>query len=232
MEFNIIRFWNLCKRDFFLHLKSDSIIILIVGIIGGIVFMMEENYFYVLFLAFVLFLGFRIFLEYSKKTSRTQILLLPVSNFERFLCVFLRAFIYYPICMVVSILFGTLLVSSLFLAFGLPVDFSFAMQKSLSIFTVVSRIVGKWYIFMAILFFGSIFYKKNAGIKMGLFGFGVIMLIALIMGIMFLILGNNISWEIDLSTYNFSVYYESIAGVLITLFFISLSYLRLTEEQA
>ena len=115
---------------------------------------------------------------------------------------------------------------------GLPVDFSFAMQKSLSIFTVFSHLVVKWYIFMAILFFGSIFYKKNAGIKMGLFGFGVIMLIALIMGIMFLILGNNINWEIDLSTYDFSAYYESIAGVLITLFFISLSYLRLTEEQA
>ena len=232
MEFNIIRFWNLCKRDFFLHLKSDSIIILIVGIIGGVVFMMEENYFYVLFLAFALFLGFRIFLEYSKKTSRTEILLLPVSNFERFLCVFLRAFIYYPICMIVSILFGTLLVSSLLLAFGLPADFSMAMQKSLSIFEVISRIVGKWYIFMAILFFGSIFYKKNAGIKMGLLGFGVIMLIALIMGIIFLIIGNNISWEIDLSTYNFSLYYESIAGALITVFFIALSYLRLTEEQA
>lgn len=232
MEFNIIRFWNLCKRDFKINMKADLIMLSIMGLIGGVLYIRESSFFPILMGCMFFFLGFRIFTEYTKKTSRSQILLLPVSNLERFLCVFVRAFIYYPIFLVVSLLLGTLIITSILFILRLPIDFYQVINNSLDIFYSFWRVFIMLYLLMAIFFFGSIFYKKNAGLKMGLFIFVAVIVFAIMSGIIFILIGYENNYMSNHDLFSPSAYYDNIIGIFISLFFIGLSYLRLTEEQA
>lgn len=232
MEFNIIRFWNLCKRDFKINIKRDLIMIPIMGLIGGIFFIQESSFFGIMLGCILSFLGFRIFNEYKNKKSRSQILLLPVSNLERFLSVFLRAFIYFPILLLVSLLLGTLIIASMLYILKFPIDFNQVMNDSLGIFYCFWRVCIMFYSIMLLFFFGSIFYKKNAGIKMGLLMFVAVMIIAIIAIIIFKIIGYQNNYMNMNDMVSPSVYYDSIIGIVIALFLIGLSYLRLTEEQA
>ncbi|MDD4002010.1 MAG: hypothetical protein PHU35_04395 [Bacteroidales bacterium] len=88
------------------------------------------------------------------------------------------------------------------------------------------------YLLMAIFFFGSIFYKKNAGLKMGLFIFVAVIVFAIMSGIIFILIGYENNYMSNNDLFSPSAYYDNIIGIVISLFFIGLSYLRLTEEQA
>ncbi len=232
MEFNIIRFWNLCKRDFKINMKTDLIMLPIMGLVGGVFSIEESSFFPIIMGCMFFFLGFRIFNEYKNKKSRSQILLLPVSNLERFLSVFLRAFIYYPILLVVSLLLGTLIITPILYILRLPIDFNLVMNNSLDIFYCFWRVFIMFYLLMLLFFFGSIFYKKNAGFKMALLMFVVVIVFAIISGIIFKIIGYQNNYMNMNDMVSPSVYYDSIVGIVIALFLIGLSYLRLTEEQA
>ena len=232
MEFNIIRFWNLCKRDFKINMKTDLIMFPIMGLGGSLFSIKELSYFPIITGCMLFLLAFRIFTEYTKKTSRSQILLLPVSNLERFLSVFFRAFIYYPILLIVSLLLGTLIITSIFYILKYPVNFDQVMDLSLGIFYCFWRVFILFYLLMLLFFFGSIFYKKNAGIKMGLLIFIAIIILAIMAVIIFKIIGYQNNYMNNNDIFSPSVYYDSIIGIVISLFLIGLSYLRLTEEQA
>ena len=232
MEFNILRFWNLCKRDFFINLKSDIIMISLMGIIGGL-FASTGGAAKQLLLLFMFFLvGFRIFVEYSKKKSRSQILLLPVSNLERYLVVLFRAFIFYPLFMLISIIAGSFIVACLFSLLRVGFEISTRMNDSLTIFGTFLDLIVKYYAVGTLFFFGSIFYKKNAGFKMVLLIFGIVMFIAIIIGIIFMIIGFHNIWNMGMDGVSFPNYIENLIGIVLALFLLSLSYLRLTEEQA
>lgn len=232
MEFNILRFWNLCKRDFFIHLKSDILTISLMGIIGGAFASTGEGAKQLLLLFMFFLVGFRIFVEYSAKKSRSQILLLPVSNLERYLVVLFRAFIFYPLCMLISIMAGSFIVACLFALLRVGVDISTRMNDSLTIFGTFLDLIVKYYSIGTIFFFGSIFYKKYAGLKMGLLIFGIVMFVAIIIGIIFMIMGFNNNWYIGMNDFSIPTYIENLIDVGLVLFFLGLSYLRLTEEQA
>lgn len=231
MEFNILRFWNLCKRDFFINLRADIIMLSIMGILGGLFFITSHNFSGLLFSYMIAFLGFRVFIEYSRKFSRSQILLLPVSNLERFISVFIRGFIFYPICVVFALLFGVFVIASLLSILRMPIDFGNLMNESSSIFKALFDIMVKYYALFMIIFFGSIFYKKYAVFKMGLLMSGIGTFMGIIMGIIFLIIGLNDGWNIGFNNLSMPTYIENIIDIITVLFFIGLSYLRLTEEQ-
>lgn len=232
MEFNILRFWNLCKRDFFINLRADIIMLSIMGILGGLFFITNHNFSGLLFSYMIAFLGFRVFTEYSRKLSRSQILLLPVSNLERFINVFIRGFIFYPICVVIALLLGVFVIASFLSILRTQFDFINIMNDSLSIFKDLFHIIVKYYSVYIIFFFGSIFYKRYAGFKMGLLMFGIAMFMGIIVGIIFLIMGFNYGWNNGFNNLSMPTYIENIIDIITLLFFIGLSYLRLTEEQA
>lgn len=232
MEFNIIRFWNLCKRDFKINMKTDLIMLPVMGLIGGVISIAQSSFFPIIMGCMFFFLGFRIFTEYKNKKTRSQILLMPVSNLERFLCVFVRAFVYYPIILIVSLLLGILIITSMSYVLKLPLDYNQVMSLSLGIFNCYWRVFIKLYLLMVIFFFGSIFYKKNAGLKMGLLIFLLVMSISMMVGIIFIIIGYQNNFMSNTDIFTPSDYYESVLGIIISIFFIGLSYLRLTEEQA
>ena len=124
MELNLTRFWSLCKRDFKLNLRTDIFMLSVMGIISG-VFLPNIPGNLVSFAFFlIILLGFAIFKEYHKKTSRTNILMLPVSNLERYFSVFVRAFIYYPIVLSLFMLMGSFVFGILYLGIGVGFDFT------------------------------------------------------------------------------------------------------------
>jgi hypothetical protein len=232
MEFNILRFWNLCKRDFFINLKSDIIMISLMGIIGGL-FASTDGAAKQLLFSFMFFLiGFRIFIEYSTKKSRSQILLLPVSNLERYLVVLFRAFLFYPLCMLISIIAGSFIIACLYSLLRVGFEISTRMNDSLTIFGTFLDLIVEYYAVGALFFFGSIFYKKYAGLKMGLLIFGIVMFIAIIIGIIFMIIGFHNVWNMGMNDFSIPAYIENLIDVVVALFFFGLSYLRLTEEHA
>lgn len=232
MEFNILRFWNLCKRDFFINLRADIVMLSIMGILGGLFFITNHNFSGLLFSFMLAFLGFRVFTEYSRKLSRSQILLLPVSNLERFISVFIRGFIFYPICVVIALLLGVFVITSLLSILRMPIDFSNIMNDSLSIFKALFDVIVKYYAVFIIFFFGSIFYKRYAGFKMGLLLSGIAMFMGIIIGIIFMVIGLHNGWNIGMNGFSFPDYIENLIDIITLLFFLGLSYLRLTEEQA
>ena len=76
MEFNLIRFWSLCKRDFKLNLRTDIFMLSVMGIISGFFVVSNPSNSGVFAFLFLILLGFAIFKEYHKKTSKTNILIL------------------------------------------------------------------------------------------------------------------------------------------------------------
>ena len=55
---------------------------------------------------------------------------------------------------------------------------------------------------------------------------------AIIIGIIFMIMGFNNNWYIGMNDFSIPTYIENLIDVGLVLFFLGLSYLRLTEEQA
>ena len=74
MEFNIIRFWNLCKRDFKINMKTDLIMLSIMGLVGGVLYIRESSFFPILMGCMFFFLGFRIFNEYKNEIELPKLL--------------------------------------------------------------------------------------------------------------------------------------------------------------
>ena len=231
MEFNLIRFWSLCKRDFKLNLKTDIMMLSVLGLLSG--FFLPDNRGGITSFSFLylILLGFSIFKEYHKKTSRTNILMLPISNFERYLVVFVRAFIYYPIVLSLFMILGTLFFGILYSVIGVGFDFTLLPKFYVEILKDwIDSIVHVHFVF-ALYFFGSIFYKKNAGLKFSLLlmgiAFSVFILFFLIVHYFF---GANEIHNLYPMVKNYKIL-EISFGILVSIFLLWISYLRVTEEQ-
>ena len=231
MEFNLIRFWSLCKRDFKLNLKTDIMMLSVLGLLSG--FFLPDNRGGITSFSFLylILLGFSIFKEYHKKTSRTNILMLPISNFERYLVVFVRAFIYYPIVLSLFMILGTLFFGILYSVIGVGFDFTLLPKFYVEIVKegVESFLLTPF--LYTLLFFGSIFYKKNAGLKVTL----LISAITMIAFIFFIIIKRILPLNEFIFNMNYltdiSLPFERVIGVVASIFLLWLSYLRVTEEQ-
>ncbi len=231
MEFNLIRFWSLCKRDFKLNLKTDIMMLSVLGLLSG--FFLPDNRGGITSFSFLylILLGFSIFKEYHKKTSRTNILMLPISNFERYLVVFVRAFIYYPIVLSLFMILGTLFFGILYSVIGVGFDFTLLPKFYVEIVKegVESFLLTPF--LYTLLFFGSIFYKKNAGLKVTL----LISAITMIAFIFFIIIKRILPLNEFIFNMNYltdiSLPFERVIGVVGSIFLLWISYLRVTEEQ-
>lgn len=231
MEFNLIRFWSLCKRDFKLNLKTDIMMLSVLGLLSG--FFLPDNRGGITSFSFLylILLGFSIFKEYHKKTSRTNILMLPISNFERYLVVFVRAFIYYPIVLSLFMILGTLFFGILYSVIGVGFDFTLLPKFYVEILKDwIDSIVHVHFVF-ALYFFGSIFYKKNAGLKFSLLLMGIIFSVF----ILFFIIAHYFFGALEIHNLKPMVELSDpigiIIGIVITIFLLWISYLRVTEEQ-
>ncbi|MBP1644522.1 MAG: hypothetical protein H6Q16_97 [Bacteroidetes bacterium] len=231
MEFNLSRFWSLCKRDFKLNLKTDIFMLSVMGIISGIFLPNNRGNFVSFAFFLIILLGFAIFKEYHKKTSKTNILMLPVSNLERYFSVFVRAFIYYPIVLSLFMLIGSFVFGILYLGIGVGFDFTLLPEFYVEIVKEWGESILETHFVFTLFFFGSIFYKKNAGLKVSL----LISALSMIFFIFLIIIKrmmplNEFVYNINLIT-DISLPFERIIGVLVSAFLLWLSYLRITEEQ-
>ncbi|MPM01582.1 hypothetical protein SDC9_47822 [bioreactor metagenome] len=231
MEFNLIRFWSLCKRDFKLNLRTDIFMLSVMGIISGF-FLLNNRGGLTSFALFLLVLfGFAIFKEYHKKTSKTNILMLPVSNLERFLSVFVRAFIYYPIILSVFMILGSFMIGVLYSGIGVGFDFTLLPKFYVEIVKEWGESFLETHFVFSLFFFGSIFYKKNAGLKISLLLMGIIFSVF----ILFFIIAHYFFGAHEIHNLKPMVELSDpigiIIGIVVTIFLLWISYLRVTEEQ-
>ncbi|MDR0972238.1 MAG: hypothetical protein LBM25_07635 [Bacteroidales bacterium] len=241
MEFNFLRFWNLLKRDFLLGYKKDIIVFAIFAFVNGIFFAQKFSYLGNMFIAIEMYvlLGFRIFMEYHKKLSRSNILLLPVSNLERYLSVFMRAFIYYPIMIIITIPIGAIIMK--------PILYLLTSDQTSSItdilFFAKDSIVrglntfSTYYVFIFALFFGSIFYKKLAGLKFPLLMNVIMTFSAIVLKWLFIAFFGEwglfiIGISVDSTDFIINDAFIHTTLIVVSLILLFLAYLRLTEEQA
>lgn len=231
MEFNLIRFWSLCKRDFKLNLKTDIFMLSVMGLVSG--FFMPNNCGGLNSFSFFLLVlfGFAIFKEYHKKTSKTNILMLPVSNLERYLSVFVRAFIYYPIALSLFMFMGSFVFGILYLGIGVGFDFTLLPKFYVEIVKEWGESFLKTNFVFTLFFFGSIFYKKNAGLKFSLLLMGIAFFVfILFFTIVHYLFGANEIHNLYLMVKNYKIL-EISFGILVSIFLLWLAFLRVTEEQ-
>lgn len=231
MEFNLIRFWSLCKRDFKLNQRTDIFMLSVMGIISGFFVVSNPSNSGVFAFLFLILLGFAIFKEYHKKTSKTNILMLPVSNLERFLSVFVRAFVYYPIVLSLFMILGSFMIGVLYSGIGVGFDFTLLPKFYVEIVKEWGESFLETHFVFSLFFFGSIFYKKNAGLKVTL----LISAITMIAFIFFIIIKRILSLNEFIFNMNYltdiSLPFERVIGVVASIFLLWISYLRVTEEQ-
>ncbi|MEA4966735.1 MAG: hypothetical protein VB048_01275 [Bacteroidaceae bacterium] len=231
MEFNLIRFWSLCKRDFKLNLRTDIFMLSVMGIISGFFVVSNPSNSGVFAFLFLILLGFAIFKEYHKKTSRTNILMLPVSNLERYFSVFVRAFIYYPIVLSLFMLMGSFVFGILYLGIGVGFDFTLLPKFYVEIVKEGVESFLETHFVFSLFFFGSIFYKKNSGLKVSLLLMGIIFSVF----ILFFIIAHYFFGAHEIHNLKPMVGLSDpigiIIGIVITIFLLWISYLRVTEEQ-
>ena len=231
MEFNLIRFWSLCKRDFKLNLRTDIFMLSVMGIISGVFLPNNRGNFLSFAFLLIILLGFAIFKEYHKKTSKTNILMLPVSNLERYFSVFVRAFIYYPIVLSLFMLMGSFVFGILYLGIGVGFDFTLLPEFYVEIVKEWGESFLETHFVFSLFFFGSIFYKKNAGLKVALLISAITMFVLIIIiSLRSMLSLNEYLFGIEFIT-SISHTLEIVIGVVASIFLLWISYLRVTEEQ-
>ena len=116
---------------------------------------------------------------------------------------------------------------------GIGVGFDFTLLPKFYV-----EIVKEWgesfletHFVFSLFFFGSIFYKKNAGLKVTL----LISAITMIAFIFFIIIKRILSLNEFIFNMNYltdiSLPFERVIGVVASIFLLWISYLRVTEEQ-
>lgn len=182
----------------------------------------------------------RLFFKLSKTNSRINFLMLPASNSEKVLTNMLLCNIYFVVLVFASLLFGTIIayvILSIMQIPGLPslIDF-LKMHPYVSKASIITM-----YWFIALLFFGHIYFKKNPSWKtMGI----LVLVILAVAAIAFLTFRINVAIVaphngLMMNHFNFSINDNNIgeAGLYAIwlgsiIYFYALSFLRLKETEA
>jgi hypothetical protein len=240
IEFNLNRFIALLKREFFVSQQKLLLGLIINMVFGGFIFLLPQSGMTNIYFFALLFVASAMaFNLYIQKLSEEQQLLLPVSNFERFLAVFVRSFIAIPLMIIIALIPGVLIMG--LLSNILP-DYIMPACSMQDIFDGIGRIfTAFWYIFsnyysiFALFFFGSIFYRRYSYFKMAILMFGIAVFTLILVALVFLIMSKTFLTGNE--AYHMSYYSHiveivgTIIGMLYSVFFVFLAYLRLTERE-
>ncbi|MBO7277137.1 MAG: hypothetical protein J6U84_04155 [Bacteroidales bacterium] len=150
---------------------------------------------------------------YKDKNTRIHTINLPASNLEKYISIFIINFLGVIITIYGAFLLGYYLSLQIFpnqIGFPENMEYQFSIRSIISMLSI-----------SAIMFYGSLFFKKNS---LGLTCFAIIVYSMIGTWIVGLIAG-----EID---YNYNYYFDVTFNSIITIGFLVLTYLRLKEERA
>ena len=150
---------------------------------------------------------------YKDKNTRIHTINLPASNLEKYISIFIIHFLGVIITIYGAFLLGYYLSLQIFpnqIGFPENIDYQFSLQSIISMLST-----------SAIMFYGSLFFKKNSFI----FTWFVIFICGLIFTALIYLIKGEIYYE-----YNY--YFDVTLNSIITIGFLLLTYLRLKEERA
>jgi|GEM_PF-2519804 hypothetical protein len=240
IEFNLKRFIALLKREVLVSQQKLLLGLIINMVFGGLIFLLPKSDMTTFYCFAIFFASSAIaFQLYTQKLSEEQQLLLPVSNFERYMAVFVKVFIAMPLMIIIALIPGILIMG--LLSNILP-DYIASVCSIQYIFDSIGRMFTTfWYIFsnyysiFALFFFGSIFYRRYAPFKMAILMFGIAVFTLILVSITAYIMSKtSIAGN---ETVSMTFYYRgieivsNIIAILYSLFFMFLAYLRLTERE-
>lgn len=150
---------------------------------------------------------------YKEKNTRIHTINLPASNLEKYISIFIINFLGVILTIYGAFLLGYYLSLQIFpnqIGFPENIDYQFSLQSIISMLST-----------SAIMFYGSLFFKKNSFI----FTWFVIFICGLIFTALIYLIKGEIYYE-----YNY--YFDVTLNSIITIGFLLLTYLRLKEERA
>lgn len=150
---------------------------------------------------------------YKDKNTRIHTINLPASNLEKYISIFIINFLGVILTIYGAFLLGYYLSLQIFpnqIGFPENIDYQFSLRSIISMLSI-----------SAVMFYGSLFFKKNS---IGFTCFAIIIYSMIGSWIVELIAG-----RID---YNYNYYFDVTLNSIITIGFLVLTYLRLKEERA
>ena len=150
---------------------------------------------------------------YKDKNTRIHTINLPASNLEKYISIFIIHFLGVIITIYGAFYLGYCLSLQIFpnqVGFPENIEYQFSLRSIISLLSIA-----------AIMFYGSLFFKKNS---LGLTCFIIFMCSLIFMALTYLINGK--------SPYVYNYYFDVTLNSIITIGFLLLTYLRLKEERA
>ncbi len=150
---------------------------------------------------------------YKDKNTRIHTINLPASNLEKYISIFIINFLGVILTIYGAFLLGYYLSLQIFpnqIGFPENMEYQFSTRSIISMLSI-----------SAVMFYGSLFFKKNS---IGFTCFAIIIYSMIGSWIVELIVG-----RID---YNYNYYFDVTFNSIITIGFLVLTYLRLKEERA
>lgn len=239
MEFNLKRMLLVLKRMCMLYFKDLLylfVVLFAIGVLTPKLFGRETLVFIYGFIVLVILAQFS-FREYKTKQGRTAILLLPASNFEKYVAEILFIMLVYPVVLGIASLTGLMAGDLVFLKANTIIsDLNFMLKQLLGYeyWDFGFLLIGTASCFA--LFFGSLLFKRFSALKMfAIFCVGMVGVV---------VFGVEMYSPESMQWYDsrFAQEYINVFGNIMDLylpwavgisavFFIVIAYLRLTEER-
>ena len=232
--FSFNRMINLIKRE--MVMQSKGIFWGLVGVFAGILCSCIGSYPNIsTFVCFstVFFLGFTSFLAYKKPALRAQSILLPATVQEKYFANLIYEFILMPIAILITTYLGAMVGNVIhFWLFGDEINLSYLFRIGNFDLSGVFMTLAC----MSILFFFSLFFKKNSFLKTAVSVFLYFFVVFIITVACIWIKQYYFVGHITSVSYSFPIndhhqYIFCIASSIISLFFLVLTYFRLKEER-
>lgn len=231
MEFSLERLWNLIKRDFVQNSKIYIYWFGIITIISSLLLFTPTTNVGFAGTIIIVFVAIWSFRDFQTISFRRQYLVLPASNLEKYISNVIITFIILPLIVLVGVIFGLLLNK----AFGyLLSDTGIYYNNELNLRILFLDFLDSYIRnipFLIVLFMGNAFFNKMGSLKMLMIMIGVGIGILLINLSLWRMITSEITMGIAFILKDFPDYIKTITAVIISTFFLWLSYLRLTEKE-
>jgi hypothetical protein len=226
---------NLIKREIVMQGKGIfwGLFGIIVGLITVYLDRSSTNILTFTYICSIFFLGFTSFIAYKKPALRAESILLPATVQEKYFANLIYEFIIIPITIFITACIAATIGSVIsFWLYGNEINlidiFRIKHLNLSDLFTTLAC--------MSILFFFSLFFKKNSFLKTAVSTFLYFFIISIITITCIWIKQYYFVGHITSVSYNFPLndkhlYIFYIASSIISLFFLVLTYFRLKEER-
>lgn len=225
MELSLNRLVNLIKRDIGIYWQNYIKILLVIIAVHAFSNYTEFGFYWIIITAIFAFK------EYNDAAKqKIQIFTLPASNLEKYSYSLFITVIFIPLIIISSMYIG-LLLRYVFDIVVFGKEFSQALNLLPSIWEKIINQSIYYIPIISILFFGNIYFKKQGALKLILYMFAFFFIVTMINAYVIYLLKGESHYFITNNFILLPEYTKYIVSSIISIFFLLLSYLRITEKE-